>query len=256
MTTPHLARIEAQLERLIEGAFAHLFRQRVTAQDLLLHLTRAFDEQAGEPAQDDDPRELAPDSYVIYLHPDVLQGLLDQEPHLVALLVEHINELCAARDYRLMRLPSIKFTPDENLSPADVSVEAAHQSRPKMETAALQRIEVAPPERPIANPHLIVNGDQMVELDGGIVNVGRSRDNEIILNDPFVSRHHAQLRLRFGAYTLFDNDSQHGTFVNDVRVHEHRLQPGDVIMMGKSKLIYVEDESASAHSQTAIYPLL
>jgi pSer/pThr/pTyr-binding forkhead associated (FHA) protein len=50
-----------------------------------------------------------------------------------------------------------------------------------------------------------------------------------------------QLRLRFGSYTLFDMNSHAGVLVNDVPVREHRLQPGDVIRLGKTQLVYLED---------------
>jgi hypothetical protein len=255
MSTPHLARIEAQLERLIEGTFAQLFRQRLMAHDLLLHLTRAFQEQISDAMQDDDPRLLAPDHYAIHIHPDVKAHLTAQEPHLIALLNEHVHELASSGDYRLLRLPTITLVSDEAVGTGDAQVIASHQARPKTETAALQRVEVTTPTHAAANPQLILSGGENVPLDGSIINLGRSRDNDIVLTDPYVSRHHAQLRLRFGAYTLFDNDSQHGTFVNDVRVHEHRLQSGDVIVLGKSQMLYVEDHDPADFSQTSIYPL-
>ena len=91
------------------------------------------------------------------------------------------------------------------------------------------------------NPQLIVNGETAIPLNSPIINIGRSRDNHIVLNDPYISRHHVQLRLRFGVYTLFDTQSQGGVLVNDVVVREHRLQPGDVIRIGKTQLVYFED---------------
>jgi hypothetical protein len=254
MTNQHLARIEAQLERLIEGAFTQLFRQRVNAHDVLLHITRAFEEQSSPPASDD-PRRRAPDRYTIHLHPDMQARLLQHEPDILALLAEHISELATSLDYHLLRIPVISMVADDTLAISDVVVIAEHQTRPQTETASLARVDVKPAERNINAPQLIINGEFTVELTNDIINLGRSRENDIQLDDAYVSRHHAQLRLRFGSYTLFDNDSQHGTFVNDVRIHEHRLQPGDMIRMGKCRIIYVEDTDAAAHSQTAIQPI-
>jgi hypothetical protein len=254
MNNHHLARIEAQLERLIEGTFAQLFRQRITAHDLLLHLTRAFDDQIAEPSQGEDDRPIAPDRFTIHLHPDIITHLTQDEPQLIALLSEHISELSSSHDYRLLRVPSVHLHTDDTLSLTQIIVEAGHQVRVSQETAALKRVEIPQQAAPIRAGRLIINAEKTVDLQATLTNIGRSRDNDIVLSDPTISRHHAQIRLRFGAYTLFDNDSQHGTFVNDIRVREHRLQPGDVIIMGNSRMIYVEDNLDMDHSQTAIYP--
>jgi pSer/pThr/pTyr-binding forkhead associated (FHA) protein len=104
----------------------------------------------------------------------------------------------------------------------------------------MKRIDIPQSAAP-KNPQLIINGEQTVPLTDQIVNIGRSRDNQIVLNDPYASRHHIQLRLRFGVYTLFDTQSQGGVYVNDVIVREHRLQPGDVIRLGKTQMVYFEE---------------
>jgi hypothetical protein len=253
MANQHLARIEAQLERLFEGAFAHLFRQRVAAQDLLLHLARAFEENIAE-AERDDPRPIAPDRFVISLHPGMQRQLLELEPNIIHLLTEHIAELSTSLDVRLLHLPEILIVANPALGQADVDIEAGHQTTRKEATAALERVEITPMEHQGLNPHLLIDGQDPFLLAATVTNLGRSADNDIVLPDPYVSRHHAQIRLRFGAFMLFDNDSQGGTFVNDVRVREHRLQSGDVIVIGKSRLLYIEDPAAGWQGQTDVYP--
>jgi pSer/pThr/pTyr-binding forkhead associated (FHA) protein len=110
----------------------------------------------------------------------------------------------------------------------------------------MERIDI-PDMRAPQNPQLIINGQDTYPLKEPLINIGRSRDNHIVLDDPYSSRHHAQLRLRFGVYTLFDTQSQGGIMVNDVIVREHRLQAGDVIKLGKTQMVYLED---SPHLQT------
>jgi pSer/pThr/pTyr-binding forkhead associated (FHA) protein len=41
---------------------------------------------------------------------------------------------------------------------------------------------------------------------------------------------------------IFDTDSAAGTYVNNVMIREHRLQPGDVIRLGKISMVYLEDD--------------
>jgi pSer/pThr/pTyr-binding forkhead associated (FHA) protein len=111
----------------------------------------------------------------------------------------------------------------------------------------MQPIRLPPiPPNP-TNPQLIISGHKTYPLREPVITVGRSQDNHIILDDPHISRHHAQIRLRFGQYTLFDADSQSGTYVNDVPVREHRLQSGDVIRLGATSLVYMEDSPQNDH---------
>jgi pSer/pThr/pTyr-binding forkhead associated (FHA) protein len=72
------------------------------------------------------------------------------------------------------------------------------------------------------------------ELTGQIVRVGRDLDNDIIIQDQPMSRHHAEIRSARGAYRIFDLGSTYGTFVNDQQVEAEglALQDGDTIRFG------------------------
>lgn len=239
MNDQAIARLEAKLERLIEGAFAQVFSKSVRAQDIALHLSRAM-EDGVQPASDGDPRPYAPDHYRIRLNPDVCDQLLVRQPELSAVLGQHLVELASTVGYRLSDMPSIELVATPGIEPNEVIVDTRHQNGGIPATAVMPRISVPDTTAP-QNPQLIINGEITIYLRDQIINIGRSRDNQIVLDDPYTSRHHAQLRLRFGVYTLFDTQSQGGVLVNDVPVREHRLQPGDVIRVGKTQLVYLED---------------
>ena len=66
-----------------------------------------------------------------------------------------------------------------------------------------------------------------------------------MLDDPRVSRHHCQLRYRFGSYVLYDLGSRAGTYVNNQRISEVVLQPGDVIALAGVRLVYTVDEQTT-----------
>lgn len=252
MNDQNLARLEASLERLIEGAFAQMFSKSVRAQDLALQLARALEMHA-EPATGSDPRPLAPDEYVISMNAADYAILLEREPNIAKLLSQHLVELAVDAGYRLSALPTIRLEPDPLLGSGKLAVSADHSSGAGHSTAIMQRVDLPAITRQSGprNAQLIVNGERTIFVTDAIVNLGRSRDNHVVLDDPFISRHHAQMRLRFGRYTLFDAQSQSGTFVNDVRVREHPLQTGDVIRMGKIQIVYLEDDP-SGESQTNI----
>jgi pSer/pThr/pTyr-binding forkhead associated (FHA) protein len=71
-------------------------------------------------------------------------------------------------------------------------------------------------------------------LDGPVVRLGRSKECEVVLDDPRVSRVHATLELRGGTYRLADARSTGGTFLDDRPVHEPTpLGAGSTIRLGR-----------------------
>jgi len=72
--------------------------------------------------------------------------------------------------------------------------------------------------------------------------LGRAPDNDIILEDPKVSRHHAVIAFTEERYSITDLDSANGTFVNGIRVvrESHPLRVEDVISLGDTELTFYE----------------
>ena len=78
----------------------------------------------------------------------------------------------------------------------------------------------------------------MRELGSDIVTIGRARSNQIIVDDPSVSAHHAVL-LRTGAsYSLKDLNSTNGTRINGDCVTDAELKDGDTIRFGSVTAIF------------------
>ena len=74
------------------------------------------------------------------------------------------------------------------------------------------------------------------DLGGPLISIGRASDNDVIVDDPMVSRHHCQLKLQHGAYGFADLGSRNGSFVNGQPVSEIALGPGDVIRIGDTEI--------------------
>ncbi len=78
-------------------------------------------------------------------------------------------------------------------------------------------------------------------LEGKKVTIGRVHDNDIqIEHDVSVSRHHAEFRYEDGIYEIVDLNSSNGTLVNGRLVITHELKGGDEIVIGETKLLYIE----------------
>jgi hypothetical protein len=67
--------------------------------------------------------------------------------------------------------------------------------------------------------------------------VGRHRRCDIVLEDPTVSRRHAQLTFRDGAWSIRDLASKNGTFVNGTSVVRASLRCGDLIVFGRQRIL-------------------
>ncbi|MBI4041511.1 MAG: FHA domain-containing protein [Deltaproteobacteria bacterium] len=72
-----------------------------------------------------------------------------------------------------------------------------------------------------------------IELSLETLHFGRSQDNEVVLEDQRVSRHHAHLTYEEGAYYLMDLNTPNGTLVNQQKILNQKLNNGDVIQIGK-----------------------
>jgi hypothetical protein len=76
-------------------------------------------------------------------------------------------------------------------------------------------------------------------LQGDRMTVGRRPDSDVFLDDVTVSRDHALIVRRNGAYWLDDLGSLNGTYVNRRRIDSHRLEDGDELQVGKYKLTFL-----------------
>jgi hypothetical protein len=90
-----------------------------------------------------------------------------------------------------------------------------------------------------AGPH----SGQVFKLDSDTISIGRSSDNHVVLSgDKEISRHHSMITREAGKFTIQDQSSLNGTFVNNEQVTQPRiLQPDDMILVGISTLKYQEE---------------
>lgn len=89
---------------------------------------------------------------------------------------------------------------------------------------------------------LQLKGTQIDEfnLEKSMINLGRSKENDIIIDNMAVSRRHAQVELKEGrGYVLRDLRSANGTFLNGVQIdaNDHELHDGDVIGIAKFEIL-------------------
>jgi hypothetical protein len=97
-------------------------------------------------------------------------------------------------------------------------------------------------EIPVKGPALLVRSGGGREGEtfepGGRTLIVRSPDCDIFLDDVTVSRRHAVLIREGNEFTIEDQGSLNGTFVNRARIESARLRDGDEIQIGKYRLVF------------------
>jgi hypothetical protein len=237
MSKKPLSRFEALAQRLVEGSFSRLFGGRLQLLDVANRLAHAVEDSQldGQEAS----------CYHVHLHPDDYDALRQENPDLAIDLTGYLVQLAQEGGLASGLQPRIEIVVDERVTRQQVLIKAADSGATDHE-----------PEATLARPRdqgdfallalktvdafLIVDGKRHVPLDRPFVTIGRRADNDIVIDATTVSRHHAQLRWRYGRFVIYDLGSRGGTLVNGQRVTESVLQAGDVISLSNIPLIYGE----------------
>jgi len=90
------------------------------------------------------------------------------------------------------------------------------------------------------------DSETMVDLHAGRMILGRTSDNDIQLNSKYISRHHAQIVSNSDRTYIEDLNSTNGMFHKSKRVKRRTLESGDVIVIGKHRLTYLDMRQDSA----------
>lgn len=244
-------RLEKQLEAWVEGTLARWLGGEIPAAVVAGQLARAM-EDGVRPEVHGRPR--APDQYALALRPEDMQVLLERGAEWTAEMAAALLSAAMGNGYSMAREPHITFAADPALGSWQIRVLAWHSETPLEFTQTLERS--APPiaGRAPAGAFLIVDGERHVLLDRPVLNIGRRSENQLVLDRPYVSRTHAQLRARDGRFVLFDLGSAAGTSVNGRPVRQHILRPGDVITIGPTRLVYGEDPGTPPDVTSAFTP--
>lgn len=239
-----LIRLESWIEQLVEEPFVRLFAGRLLPHEVARHLVRALED--GERVGADGVLEV-PGRYRIALAPDDLTALTRHHPDLESQLAQALQTLAERMQVRLKEVPAILLTADAavalhavQITPADRVPRSDGQTH-EIKQEQLQSTLIQE-ETPTTRAYLIIGGERTFDLQETIVRLGRALDNDLIIEDRRVSRHHAQLRRRYGRYILQDLGSSGGTTVNGFPVQEIVLRPGDLISLSGVELIYAEEE--------------
>ncbi|MDA8037557.1 MAG: DUF3662 and FHA domain-containing protein [Actinomycetota bacterium] len=210
-----LEQFERRLERMVEGAFAKAFRGQLQPVELGRRLTREMDLHRTVGVRG----IISPNHFEVFLATADYERFEGFSDVLKRELVEAVREHAGAERYVFLGPIEIVIHEDPDLSTSTFAIESD-----------LREGAGGPPD------WLVLPDGRRVGIGDEIITIGRLPECAVVLDDPNVSRRHAQLRREGGQVVLVDLGSTNGTKVNGVTVREQRLVPGDVISVGTTTL--------------------
>jgi hypothetical protein len=249
-----LRSIEQKIEALVEGVFGRAFRTHVQPVELARKLAKEMDDHRVVSVS----RVYVPNEYSVYLAPNDRAQFTGYEPSLVDELQTYLSEHARREGYAMLSSPRVLVETDEDLDvgqfgiatrmaqpgarmpqrdepPPDAEVGQTMIYRPRQQPTK----EATPEELGVERERIILtwNGERR-EVDRRRVLIGRSKECEIQLEDPNVSRRHAELRQEGASYWIVDLDSTNGIEVNGRRLKRSKLEDGDRILFGETEVTF------------------
>jgi len=237
MSAPEALLVE-KVKDLVGGYLARLPGGQYSADQIAAQLAN---EITASLRKDPHGTTYAPDQFTLSIHPDDAEVLIGSASINQEELSQRLKGALTETGYRLAREPHITLATDPTLHQWEVRTIAWHSSDPLRFAAVTADLRTKPSDQPPAGAFLIIEGKRNFPLDRPLIDIGRRLDNHLLLEDPHVSRKHAQLKVRNGRFILVDLDSTSGTRVNGKLIKEHVLRPGDVIAIAGIEMIYGED---------------
>ncbi len=226
-----LQRFEQRLEQMISGAFARTFRSAVQPVEISAALAREVDNSAQILSRD---RRLAPNDFTVELSEPDHARLLSLGVTLVNELIAMLKEHAAAQSYVFTGPVGITLEIADDLTTGRFRVRS--RAMAKVSQTGAEASETAVRR---ATALIEVNGERLPLAPPGIV-VGRGNDADLRVNDPGVSRRHAEFRVTQDAQgprvSVHDLGSTNGVLVNGKRVENATLADGAVIRIGNTTM--------------------
>jgi hypothetical protein len=258
-----LQRFERRLGGLVEGAFAKVFKGDVQPVEVASALQRETDDKKTIVGQG---KVLVPNDFVVELGQHDYDRLNPWAEPLGNELAAMVKEHAAEQRYSFVGpvKVALELMPDVNpgafrirsgVSAGDLvdGGRIVHASAPASDIAGAGGV---PLNALPGHPRLVIGAggkasrgspesrgeEQTFFLTEATTVIGRATEAQLRLNDPGVSRRHAEIRREGNEMLLFDLASTNGVRVNAMPVTRHRLLNGDRIELGSTTLIFRLDE--------------
>lgn len=234
-------RFEDLAQQLIEASLARVLGGRLQADAVLRAIVRAIEDAQADAGRADAAEPVVPNHFWVTLNEQDLRALEAARPGFADELSEQVRQILLQMGLRLDAPPRVLLWGVPHAPPHHLQVKARRIATdlPQAHTAAMPASAVRLPRQPF----LIVDGRRYISLTTPIVRIGRAHDNDVIVDDRRVSRHHLELRWQEASarFLAVDLNSSGGTRLNSYPIKQCTLEAGDVLSLGGVDLIYGEE---------------
>jgi hypothetical protein len=250
-----LRNIERKIGGLLEGVFTRTFRSGVQPVELARKLAKEMDDHRTISIH----RVYVPNEYTLYLAPSDREQFSGYESQMRNELAEYLLEHARREGYTLTTRPLVLMETADELSTGEfgiavasseggegpdayaVAVPAGVPAAADIPAGEGTMVYAPPAPEPVREPPPAATlrwPGGVHTLAGESTSIGRSGDCDLTIDDPNISRRHAEVRRVGDAFTVVDLGSTNGTEVNGQRIRETSLVDGDVIGMGTTRLTF------------------
>ena len=208
-----LQQFERRLERLFEGVFAKAFRSGLEPVELGRRLVRQMDRDRRVGPSG---RRVAPNAFSYRLSPADHERFASFEEALCNELAEAAREHARSESYGFLGRVAVWVVQDPQMSAGTFELDT----------------EVRPEPGGGAVGSLLVPGGRRMSLEADVVSIGRQDSCNVVLDDPTVSRNHAEVHRDADGFEIRDLGSRNGTRVNGLGIARTRLADGDELLIG------------------------
>ena len=240
-------RFEKKVEGAVNGAFARAFKGDVQPVEIAARLQRELDAEAKLMSRD---KRLVPNEFVVGLSPHDNDKLAPYAGTLVTELAAELKHHASETGYVFNGPIRIHFALTPTLPTGRFTVESEAVAGVEERGVTARAGQPATPRRPGRAPSpaavsrqqlvLEVNGTRHALQPPGLV-IGRGTEADLRINDPGISRRHAEIRVEGEGPTMrlhiVDLGSTNGIIVNGHKVREAALQEGSRIEIGTTRML-------------------
>lgn len=240
-----LDKFEHFFERVMEESVGRIFRSPVQPAEIGRRLERAMESHQVVSVDG----IIVPNDYKVEMNPQDMVIFADFVPVLCRQMEEWLIDLATTRGYGFIDHVRVQIAGDENVNRRQIFVESDIKELPNFSQAEqdeIQKTEVMRIVQTTGNipPKLLkfVEGDYVgstIIVRRPLLQIGRSLDNDIVLESAEVSRHHARLEYRGESFHILDLGSTNGTSLNGRQVSDSALSHGDRITFGNITLEFL-----------------
>jgi hypothetical protein len=228
-----LQRFERRIEEMINRPFAKAFKAEVQPVEVASALQRECDDRAAIVARG---RTMVPNAFTVTLSPHDFERLEVYQEALSGELADMVREHAEEQRYAFIGPVTVEFDRDEELSTGRFQVRSAAVAGAT--ARADDTLSVGGTDLP-----WVEVGSTTYALSRPTTHIGRGTEADLRIDDPGISRRHAELRRSGGDVTVVDLGSTNGVVVDGERVEQARLRDGSRVVLGSTTLVFHEGGS-------------